>query len=90
MKDFSYLNNTKSFVMESQYSRIYTGSMVIVQFLTLKLEDIGISPVIKERNESGLDPKIYGGHLLQEIHVQNDELDKAVPLIQEALAEMEA
>jgi len=76
--------------MESHYNRIYTGSMVIVQFLTLKLEEIGITPVIKEQNESGLDPKIYGGHLLQEIYVHKDELDKAVPVIQEALAEMEA
>ena len=76
--------------MESHYTRIYTGSMVIVQFLTLKLEEIGITPVIKEQNESGLDPKIYGGHLLQEIHVHNDELDIAVPVIQKTLAEMEA
>lgn len=76
--------------MESHYTKIYTGSMVIVQFLTLKLEEIDITPVIKDQNESGLDPKIYGGHVLQEIHVHNDELDKAVPVIQEALAEMEA
>jgi len=76
--------------MESHYSRIYTGSFVIVQFLISKLEEVGISPVIKEQNESGLDPKIYGGHLLQEIHVHKDELDKAVPVIQVALAEMEA
>jgi len=76
--------------MESNYTRIYTGSMIIVQLLISKLEDIGITPVIKEQNESGLDPKIYGGHLLQEIHVHKDELDKAVPVLQEALAEMEA
>lgn len=75
--------------MESNYTRIYTGSMVIVQFLTSKLEDIGITPVIKEQNESGLDPKIYGGHLLQEIYVNKDELDKAVPVVQAALAEMD-
>lgn len=76
--------------MESHYTKIYTGSMVIVQFLTLKLKEIDITPVIKDQNESGLDPKIYGGHVLQEIHVHNDELDKAVPVIQEALAGMEA
>jgi hypothetical protein len=76
--------------MESHYSRIYIGSMIIVQLLTSKLEEIGITPVIKEQNESGLDPKIYGGHLLQEMYVHKDELDKAVPVVQEALAEMEA
>lgn len=76
--------------MESNYTRIYTGSMVIVQLLSSKLEDIGITPIIKEQNESGLDPKIYGGHLLQEVYVHNDELDKAVSIVQTALAEMEA
>ncbi len=76
--------------MESHYTRIYTGSMIIVQLLTSKLADIGITPVIKDQNESGLDPKIYGGHLLQDIYVHEDELDKAVPVVQEALAEMEA
>ena len=76
--------------MESHYTRIYTGSMIIVQLLISKLEDIGINPVIKEQNESGLDPKIYGGHLLQEIYVHNDELDKATPVVQTALAEIEA
>ncbi|TJY36034.1 putative signal transducing protein [Pontimicrobium aquaticum] len=76
--------------MESHYKRIYTGSMIIVQLLTSKLEDIGITPVIKEQNESGLDPKIYGGHMLQEVFVHEDELDKAVPIIQAALADMEA
>jgi hypothetical protein len=76
--------------MESHYSKIYTGSIIIVQLLTSKLADIGITPVIKEKNESGLDPKIYGGHLLQEVYVNEDELDKAVNVVQAALAEMEA
>ena len=76
--------------METHYTRIYTGSMIIVQLLSSKLEDIGITPIIKEQNESGLDPKIYGGHLLQEIHVHNDELEKAVPVVQEVLANMES
>jgi len=76
--------------MESNYTRIYTGSMIIVQLLTSKLKEVGISPVIKEQNESGLDPKIYGGHLLQEIYVREDELEKAIPIVQSALSEMEA
>lgn len=75
--------------MESHYTRIYTGSLVIVQLLISKLEEVNISPVIKEQNESGLDPKIYGGHLLKEVYVHNDELEKAVPIVQEVLAEME-
>ncbi|MFK2821073.1 DUF2007 domain-containing protein [Flavobacteriaceae sp. LMIT009] len=74
--------------MESNYTRIYTGSFVIVQLLISKLEEVGISPVIKEQNESGLDPKIYGGHSLSEIHVHKDELDKAVHIVEETIAEM--
>ena len=74
--------------MESNYTRIYTGSFVIVQLLISKLEEVGISPVIKEQNESGLDPKIYGGHSLCEIHVHKDELDKAVHIVEETIAEM--
>jgi hypothetical protein len=76
--------------MESHYTKIYTGSLVIVNFLISKLEEVNISPVIKEQNESGLDPKIYGGHLLQEVYVHNDELDKSIPIVQEAIAQMEA
>jgi len=76
--------------MESHYTRIYTGSMIIVQLLTSKLEEIGITPVVKDQNESNLDPKIYGGHLLQEIYVHKDELEKAVPIVQAALAEMDS
>ena len=76
--------------MESNYTRICTGSMISVQLITSKREAVGISPVIKEQNESGLDPKIYGGHLLQEVYVHKDELDKAVPIVQAALSGMEA
>ena len=36
--------------MESHYTRIYTGSMIIVQLLTSKLEEIGITPVVKDQN----------------------------------------
>lgn len=77
--------------MESHYTKIYTGSFIIVQLLTSKLEDIGISPVIKDETESGrlagFGASISGS---QEVYVHNDELDKAVPVVQEALAAMEA
>jgi len=76
--------------METHYTRIYTGSLIIVQLISSKLEDIGIHPIIKEQNESGLDPKIYGGHLLQEVYVHENEMDKAVPVVQATLAQMEA
>jgi hypothetical protein len=76
--------------MESEYIKIYTGSIVLVQLVSSKLQEIGISPVIKEQNESGLDPKIYGGHLLQEIYVNKDQVDEAVPIVQGIISEMES
>jgi hypothetical protein len=76
--------------MDTHYTKIYSGSFIIVQFLVSRLEEVGITPVIKDQNESGLDPKIYGGQLLQEVYVHNDELDKAVPIVQGAVAEMDS
>ena len=76
--------------MESNYTRIYTGSFVIVQLLISKLEEVGISPVIKDETESarlaGFGPAIPG---TQEVFVHKKELDKAVPIVEETLAEME-
>ncbi|MFD1162333.1 MULTISPECIES: putative signal transducing protein [Hwangdonia] len=67
---------------ESNYIKIFTGSLIDVQRIISDLEKIDISPVIKDQNESGLDPKIYGGHLLKEIYVHKDELDKARDIIE--------
>ena len=73
---------------DSNYVKLYTGSLIIVQRILQELEDIGINAVMREQNESGLDPKIYGGHLLQDIHVHKDELDKAVLVVQSITAEI--
>lgn len=66
----------------SNYIKVFTGNLIIVQRIMQELKDIGINAVMKEQNESGLDPKIYGGHLLQEIHVHKDELDRALGIIE--------
>lgn len=73
---------------ESNYIKVYTGDLFIVQRIAQELEDIGISAVMKEQNESGLDPKIYGGHLLQEIYVHKDELDKAIFVVEKITKEL--
>ncbi|MEZ4780903.1 MAG: hypothetical protein R2816_04790 [Flavobacteriaceae bacterium] len=39
--------------MESHYTKIYSGSMMMVTNIVAKLEDIGITPVIKDESESG-------------------------------------
>ena len=91
MKDFSYINNTKSIAMESHYIKIYTGSFILVTNIVSKLESEGISPIIKDETESarlaGFGPAILGQ---QEVYVHESEIDKAAPIVQGAIAEMGA
>ena len=74
---------------DSNYVKLYTGNLIIVQRILQELEDIGINAIKREQNESGLDPNIYGGHLLQEIHVHKDELDKAILVVQNITSELQ-
>lgn len=75
--------------METHYQRIYTGSFVIVTLLVSKLEEVGITPIIKDETESGrlagFGPSVPGQ---QQVFVHNNELDKAVPIVEATLADM--
>jgi Putative prokaryotic signal transducing protein len=77
--------------MESHYIKIYTGNFIIVQLITTKLEDIGIEPIIKDESESGrlagFGASIQGQ---QEVYVHENELNKALPIVEGVKAEMEA
>ena len=75
---------------DSNYVKLYTGNLIFVQRIIQELEDIGISAITREQNESGLDPKIYGGHLLQEVYVHKDELDKAVLVVESVNLEIKS
>ena len=77
--------------METDYIKVYTGSMVVVQLLIDKLQEIGISPIIKDEMESGRLAG-FGASIpfQQELYVHQDEIDKTVPVVQAALAEIEA
>jgi hypothetical protein len=81
----------KSFIMESHYIKIYTGNFILVNNIVSKLENAGITPIVKDETESarlaGFGSAIPG---LQEIHVHEDELNKAAPIVQGTIAEMEA
>lgn len=76
---------------ESEYVKIYTGSIVITKLIISRLEDIGISPVIKDETESGrlagFGAAIPGS---QELYVHTDELDKAVRIVEEVRSSMTA
>ncbi len=76
---------------DSNYIKIFTGSFIIVQLISDKLNSIGISPVIKDETESGrlagFGSSIQG---LQEIYVHKDELTKAVEVVGSVTAEFES
>jgi len=76
--------------METHYTKIYTGNFIIVQRIAGLLEAIGISPVIKDESESG---RLAGFGAatqgLQDVFVHNDELEKATPVIQGAMDEID-
>ena len=77
-------------MLDSNYIKIYTGSFIIVQLITDKLNAIGINAVVKDENESGRLAG-FGGSVpgLQEIYTHKDELDKAVEVVQSVTSELQ-
>ena len=77
--------------METHYTKIYTGNFILIQLMVSKLEDIGVFPIVKDESESarlaGFGASIQGQ---QDLFVHNDELDKAVSMVETTLAEMQA
>ena len=76
---------------ESNYIKIYTGNFIISQLIVDKLEAVGISPIIKDETESA---RLAGfgtfNQGTQEIYVNNDELNIAIPIVESVTAEMQA
>ncbi|MCB0399881.1 MAG: DUF2007 domain-containing protein [Winogradskyella sp.] len=75
----------------SEYSKIYEGNFVLITRIKNELENNGIIPIIKDEGES---QRLAGyGSLnqgFQEIYVHEDELDKAIAIVEQVKAEMEA
>jgi len=76
---------------ESNYIKIFTGNFIIAQLIIDKLKTVGINAVIKDESESGR----LGGfgtynQGTQEIYVNKDELDVAVPIVETVTAELQA
>ena len=76
---------------ESNYIKIYTGNFIISQLIVDKLEAVGISPIIKDETESA---RLAGfgtfNQGTQEIYVNNDELNIAIPIVESVTVEMQA
>lgn len=67
---------------DSNFIKIFSGNLIITERILQDLKDLDINAVVREQNESGLDPKIYGGHLIKEIYVHKDELDRAILVVE--------
>jgi len=85
---FVSLSKHKS-MSESDYIKIYTGSFIITKLIISRLEELGISPVVKDETESGrlagFGPSIP---MTQELYVRKDELDKSVLIVEEVRTTM--
>ncbi|WP_426430707.1 putative signal transducing protein [Winogradskyella sp. HB-48] len=75
----------------SEYNKIYEGNFVLITRIKSELENNGIIPIIKDEGES---QRLAGyGSLnqgFQEIYVHEDELDKAIAIVEQVKAEMDA
>lgn len=76
-------------MFDSNYVKVYTGSFIIVQRMINTLKEIGINAVVKDETESGrlagFGASISGQ---QELFVNKDEIDKAIPLVEGIIAEL--
>ncbi|WP_369995557.1 putative signal transducing protein [Winogradskyella sp.] len=75
----------------SEYTKIYSGNFIMITCLKDELERSGIIPIIKDEGESqrlaGYGSMNQG---FQEVFVHNDELDRAIEIVEQVKAEMEA
>ncbi|WP_178988134.1 MULTISPECIES: putative signal transducing protein [Winogradskyella] len=74
-----------------EYTKVYEGSSILAIRVRDELERTGIIPIIKDEGESqrlGGQGSINSGY--QEVFVHNDELDKAMVIVNRVKAEMEA
>ncbi|PNQ72648.1 hypothetical protein C1T31_10900 [Hanstruepera neustonica] len=77
--------------MDSDYKKIYTGSFIVVQLIIDKLNALGITAIIKDETESarlaGFGSSVPG---YQDIYVNVDELESAIPVVESVKSELEA
>ena len=75
---------------DNTYTKIFSGSFIIVQLALDRLKGAGINAIIKDESESGrlagFGGTIYG---LQDIYVHKDELEKTTAIIESLNLELE-
>ncbi|GAA4973761.1 putative signal transducing protein [Algibacter aquimarinus] len=75
----------------SNYTKIYTGDFIIVQRIVSDLEKENIIPVVKDQTESARLAGFGGGIVpgFQQIYVHDDELEKAVLIIESITSQLQ-
>ncbi len=72
---------------ESEYERIYTGSLINVQFLQTLLQDRGINSITQDNMKSGMLAGFGGGvpdHI--QLFVKKNDVEEAIPIIEKSLS----
>ena len=76
-------------MLHSEYIKVYEGNFILVNRINDELQRHGIVPVIKDESESyrlaGVAPSVNG---FQEVYVNNEELEKAITILERIKAEM--
>lgn len=71
------------------YIKVFSGNFIIAQLVLDRLQSAGINAILKDESESGrlagFGSAIQG---FQELYVSKDELDFAVPIVEEVNAEL--
>jgi len=72
------------------YIKIFSGNFIVAQLVVDRLNGIGISAIVKDESESGrlagFASSIPG---FQELYVSKDEVEYAVPIVEEVTAELQ-
>ena len=78
-------------MFESNYTKIFSGNFMLAQLIFDKLEEVGINPILKDDNQTGVTAVLvedYQG--LIEVFVHNDELEKSIPIVEEVVTQTSA
>jgi len=75
----------------NNYIKIFSGSFVVVSLALDRLKDIGIKGIVRDESESarlaGFGASIQN---FQELYVHEDELDRAIPIINKVKSQTKA
>ncbi|MDO5969047.1 DUF2007 domain-containing protein [Flavivirga aquimarina] len=76
---------------DSNYIKVFTGNLIIVQRIVNELEIININPIVKDATESARLAGFGGGIIpgFQEVFVNKDELDKAVIIVEKMTSDLQ-